>query len=43
METAVQLAAAGYGPVQYWWEMPISELTEWIQVILKQEKMRNRR
>jgi hypothetical protein len=42
METAIWLAAAGYGPIQYWWEMPVGELAEWVELINKQEKMRNR-
>ena len=37
-QIAVRLASAGYGPVQYWFEMPMEELQKWIEVINKEQK-----
>ena len=31
------LAAAGYGPVSYWFEMPLKELAAWLEVINEKE------
>ena len=30
---AVTLAAAGYGPVPYWFKMPLRELSSWLDVV----------
>ena len=30
---SVKLAAAGYGPAGYWFNLPFDELMEWLEVI----------
>lgn len=32
------LAARGYGPVEYWFNMSIGELSEWLEAIKATEK-----
>lgn len=34
----MDLAAAGYGPVNYWFNMPLGELVEWLKVIDEKQK-----
>jgi hypothetical protein len=37
-KVAVRFASAGYGPIPYWFEMPMEELQNWIEIIEKSTK-----